>query len=146
MVFNENGVTMFFLVGSIRMIRHYNQLTIGVTKTGLRDVLESMMGEGERLKAKTRQAEEQIARLIQDGHLHLQRFGIVHFNPFSDTGGSQSFSLAILDARDNGIVITSLYARTGNRWYVKEVRAGKGKDLALSKEEESAIKKAHQSI
>ena len=38
--------------------------------------------------------------------------------------------------------MTSLYARTGNRWYVKEVRSGKGKELELSKEEQSAIKRA----
>jgi len=38
--------------------------------------------------------------------------------------------------------VTSLYARAGNRWYIKEIIAGKGKDLALSKEEESAIDNA----
>jgi hypothetical protein len=38
--------------------------------------------------------------------------------------------------------MTSLYARSGNRWYVKEVVGGKGKELALSKEEESVIQKA----
>lgn len=73
---------------------------------------------------------------------HLQRIGIVRYNPFSDTGGAQSFSLALLDAAGTGIVITSLFARTGNRWYVKEITGGKGKGIDLSKEEEVAIRKA----
>ncbi len=127
-----------------RSVRHYNRLTQGVTKTGLREILEAMMNEDVRFKKKLVDIEEAIGRIEKDGTLHIQRLGIVRFNPFSDTGGSQSFSLAVLDAQDNGIVITSLYARTGNRWYVKEIRAGKGRDLELSKEEQSAIKKARQ--
>jgi len=127
-----------------RMIGHYNRLTAGITKTGLRDILESLLSSEERLKKQLVEVGEAIARVEADGTLHTQRLGIVRFNPFSDTGGSQSFSLALLDAQENGIVITSLYARTGNRWYVKEVRKGRGKDLELSKEEQSAIKKAHQ--
>ncbi len=126
-----------------RMIRHYNRLTAGMTKTGLRDILESMLNGEEHLKKQLREAQEAIARVEADGTLHTQRLGVVRFNPFSDTGGSQSFSLALLDAQENGIVITSLYARTGNRWYIKEVVKGRGKELELSKEEQSAIKKAH---
>lgn len=128
---------------TIRMIRHYNHLTSGITKTGLRDILETMIGNDEEFRKRIRDSERAIAESNEEGKLHVQQMGIVHFNPFSDTGGSQSFSLALLDAKDNGIVITSLYARTGNRWYVKQVRAGKGTQLELSKEEEHAIKNAH---
>jgi hypothetical protein len=46
----------------------------------------------------------------------------------------------MLDKNDNGIVMTSLYARTGNRWYIKYIKAGSGLDVELSKEEKSAIK------
>lgn len=153
MVFNGSAF-LFFVAGGIiwmavltvlvvRMIRHYNRLTMGVSKTGLRDILEAIIGNEKEVKRRIGDLEEAIAASNEEGKLHLQRLGIVRFNPFSDTGGSQSFSLALLDAKDNGIVITSLYARTGNRWYVKQVRAGKGIELALSKEEENAIKNAH---
>lgn len=154
MVFNGSGITMVFVAGGIiwmaivtillaRMIRHYNRLTSGITKTGLREVLESMIDSDNNLKKRVGDIDNAIHRVDKEGTLHIQRLGIVRFNPFSDTGGSQSFSLAFLDAQDNGIVITSLYARTGNRWYVKEIQAGKGRDLELSKEEEMAIRKAH---
>ena len=125
-----------------RMIGHYNRLTAGITKTGLRDILESLLSSEERLKKQLVEVGEAIARVEADGTLHTQRLGVVRFNPFSDTGGSQSFSLALLDAQENGIVITSLYARTGNRWYIKEVVKGRGKELELSKDEQSAIKRA----
>ncbi len=153
MVFNGSALILFIAGGIIwmtvltvfviRMTRHYNRLTSGITKTGLRDILETMIGNDEEFRKRIRDIERVIQKSNEEGQLHLQRLGIVRFNPFSDTGGSQSFSLALLDAQNNGIVITSLYARTGNRWYVKKVLAGKGWDLELSKEEESAIKKAH---
>ena len=54
----------------------------------------------------------------------FQRVGLVRFNPFEDTGGNQSFALALLDAEGNGWVLSSLHARTGTRIYAKAIRGG----------------------
>ncbi len=124
------------------MVRHYNTLTGSTNKTGLKDVLEVMLSTQKSLQSETRDLYKALDEVRRDGRLHIQRVGLVRFNPFSDTGGSQSFTLSLLDGHDNGLVMTSLYARTGNRWYIKEVVSGKGKDLALSKEEQAAVQKA----
>ncbi|HET9085842.1 MAG TPA: DUF4446 family protein [Candidatus Limnocylindrales bacterium] len=71
----------------------------------------------------------------------FQRVGLVRFNPFEDTGGNQSFALALLDADGNGWVLSSLHARTGTRVYAKAIRGGRS-DGALSDEESAAIKQA----
>jgi hypothetical protein len=71
----------------------------------------------------------------------FQRVGLVRFNPFEDTGGNQSFALALLDADGNGWVLSSLHARNGTRMYAKAVRGGRS-DGALSEEETAAIKQA----
>lgn len=126
----------------LRMVRHYNTLTKGTAKVGLKDVLESMIATQKSLRGEQKALYAALDEIKKDGRLHVQRIGLVRFNPFSDTGGSQSFTLAILDGLSNGLVMTSLYARTGHRWYVKEVTGGKGKELALSKEEQTAIQKA----
>jgi hypothetical protein len=65
----------------------------------------------------------------------------VRFNPFEDTGGNQSFALALLDAEGNGWVLSSLHARSGTRVYAKAIREGRA-DGALSDEEAAAIKQA----
>jgi hypothetical protein len=106
--------------------------------------LEQILSTQKKLRGETDDLYKTLEEVKKDGRLHIQRVGLVRFNPFSDTGGSQSFTLAILDGHNNGLVMTSLYARTGHRWYVKEVIAGKGKELALSKEEQAAIKKAYE--
>jgi hypothetical protein len=71
----------------------------------------------------------------------LQRVGLIRFNPFEDTGGNQSFALALLDGEGNGLVISSLHARTGTRVYGKAVSGGRS-DAPLSDEEEQALRQA----
>ncbi len=72
------------------------------------------------------------------GRKAFQRIGLVRYNPFEDTGGNQSFALALLDADDDGIVISSLHARGGTRIYAKAVAAGRP-EAALSEEETQAL-------
>lgn len=122
--------------------QHYNRLTRGITPAGLTPVLQSLLRDMASQKKEQEEVRDSLRLLAQEGRVHIQKIGIVRFNPFSDTGGSQSFTIAILDHDDNGVVMTSLYGRSGNRWYVKEVKQGKGKVLELSKEETSAIRQS----
>ena len=71
----------------------------------------------------------------------VQRVGIVRFNPFEDTGGQQSFAVALLDAKGTGFVIASLHSRQATRVYLKQVTEGKS-DTQLGDEEAEAIKQA----
>lgn len=84
---------------------------------------------------------EKIKKL-EDVALHsIQKVGIIRFNPFEGVGGSQSFSLAILDQKDDGVVISSYHSKESTRLYAKPIRQGESK-YPLAKEEEKAIKKA----
>jgi len=71
----------------------------------------------------------------------IQKIGVIRFNPFKETGGDQSFVVALLDYQDNGLVISSLYTREGTRIYSKPIENGQSK-YPLSKEELEALKKA----
>src|SRR3989344_5821662 len=73
----------------------------------------------------------------------VQRVGLVRFNPFSETGGDQSFALALLNGKDNGVVLLSLHGREGTRVYVKPVKDGES-TYELSKEERQAIEEARK--
>jgi len=72
---------------------------------------------------------------------HVQKIGIVRFNPFNETGGDQSFSLAVLDDYDNGLVLTGLHTRERTRLYLKPISDLKS-DYELSREEQKALGKA----
>lgn len=103
----------------------------------IQDVLKHLKDLDEKV-AKTSQ---ELENLRKESKLHIQKVGIVRYNPFSNVGGDQSFSIALLSQENDGVVITSLYAEQGNRVYGKSIEKGKSQH-SLSKEEEEAIKKA----
>ena len=71
----------------------------------------------------------------------IQKVGIVRYSAFQDTGSDLSFSLALLDEKDNGVVMNGIYSREMSNIYAKPVEAGKS-SYTLSEEEQQAIKKA----
>jgi hypothetical protein len=79
--------------------------------------------------------------LEREGRFAVQRVGLIRFNPFEDTGGNQSFALALLDANADGFLVSSLHSRNGTRIYAKVVTAGRS-DAALSDEETDALRAA----
>ncbi len=79
---------------------------------------------------------EQLSRQIQ--RASIQHVGLIRFNPFEDVGGDQSFALALLDGEQNGVVVSSIYSRSGGRMYAKPIQAG-AQTRVLSEEEEMAI-------
>jgi hypothetical protein len=83
---------------------------------------------------------EKIHNLASKG---LYRVGYIRFNPFKDVGGNQSFAIALLDGKKNGIVLSSLFTREGTRVYSKPVILGSAtKQYSFTEEEKQAIASA----
>jgi len=125
-----------------QMLAHYNNLTRGVNSKTLKVVLENILKDLSGAQKNIEGLQSEVALLEKDGSLHIQKIGLLRFNPFKDTGGDQSFILALLNASDTGLVISGLYSRSGTRWYAKRVVLGKGQEYDLSEEEKKAIKEA----
>lgn len=87
------------------------------------------------------EVKKRLEYLEKDGLKHSQKISLIRFNPFKELGGDHSFSLAILDGEDTGVIITSLHTRDRTRVYMKNIENGKSK-LELSSEEKQALKKA----
>src|SRR5215210_2321163 len=71
----------------------------------------------------------------------VQCVGLVRYNPFQDTGGDQSFAIALLDKHGDGVVMSSLHTRSATRFYAKPVKAG-ASHIPLSDEEMQALQQA----
>lgn len=67
------------------------------------------------------------------------KIGVVRFNPFKDVGGDQSFAIALLNGKNNGITLSSLYSRDGARFYAKSIIDGESPKHPLTQEEKDAI-------
>lgn len=127
-----------------RMMRHYNLLTDGANKKTLEEVLTTMTRSLHIAKKDIDQLIIRCDTIERHQQFHIQKIGLLRFNPFKDTGGDQSFILALLDAQDTGVVITALYSRSGTRWYAKRVKKGKGLDHELSDEEKRSLQIARE--
>ena len=103
--------------------------------------LKEVLAQFKDLENNFEKLSQDLENFKKESQLSLQKVGIVRFNPFSEVGGDQSFSIALLDGNDDGVVITSLYSREGNRIYGKPIKAGQS-EYSLSKEEKEAIEKA----
>lgn len=71
----------------------------------------------------------------------IQKVGIVRYNAFKDVGSNLSFTLALLDNNNNGVVLNGIYSRDNSNIYSKPVKDGKS-EYVLSEEEKEAIEKA----
>ena len=103
--------------------------------------LKEILAQFKELKENFEKISKELGNLKKENKFNIQKFGIVRFNPFKEIGGNQSFSIALLDGRDDGIVITSLYTKEGNRIFGKPIKGGKSEYL-LSEEEKEAIEYA----
>ena len=125
-----------------RLLHHYNSLTKGVSPKSLRAILEDLLKDVELQKKDIDYLKDYSVKLEKEGRVHIQKVGLVRFNPFKDTGGDQSFILSLVDSNDTGVIISGLFSRAGTRWYAKKVSEGKGVEHELSEEEKRALKTA----
>ena len=124
-----------------RLGRRLDGLTRGSGERSLEAILDAHLDKVYAVAAELDDLAGRSAVLETNGRRAIQRVGLVRFNPFEDTGGNQSFSLALTDAGGDGFVVSSLHARTGTRVYAKALVAGRA-DSALSAEEAEALRQA----
>lgn len=76
--------------------------------------------------------------LYKKAERSFQKVGLVKYDAFMQMGGQLSFSLALLDELDNGIIMNSVHGVEGGYSYIKEIKKGQCK-LVLSQEESQAL-------
>jgi hypothetical protein len=124
-----------------RLSSRLNAITRGSDERSLEAILEAHL---KRVHEVVRQLDElEVRTAVVERNLlrAFTRVGLVRYNPFEETGGNQSFALALLDAHGDGFVLSSLHARNGTRVYAKGVKGGRS-DSAVSDEEAEALRLA----
>lgn len=136
---------MLAVVGLIRRTRKLGKRIESITQGSDAGSLEAVLGSHlERVRQVVRDVDVVAARtavIERDLQGSFGRIGLVRFNPFEETGGNQSFALALLDGRGDGFVVSSLHARAGTRVYAKAIVGGSS-EAALSSEESEALRQA----
>jgi len=125
-----------------KALSHYNKLGQGLKEKNFKSIMETLLKDVDVAKRDINDLKSYCDKIQKEGLLHIQKVGLVRFNPFKDTGGDQSFILSLMDRNDTGVIISGLYARSGTRWYAKRVVKGKSLEHELSDEEKKALREA----
>jgi hypothetical protein len=104
----------------------------------LESMLRRILDEEAQTNSRINEVEKAVQQIAQRQAHCLQRVGIIRYDAYTDVSGKQSFSVALLDAQNYGVIITGLFGRNDARCYGKPVRDGKP-DYTLSEEEEQAL-------
>jgi hypothetical protein len=125
-----------------KTLSHYNKLGQGLKEKNFKSIMETLLQDVTIAKKDIDSLKLYCDKIQKEGFLHIQKIGLVRFNPFKDTGGDQSFILSLVDGNDTGVIISGLYARSGTRWYAKRIVEGKSLGHELSDEEKKALQEA----
>ncbi len=121
-----------------RIKKKYNRFMNGLSDRNMEELLEKCLDNVNTVNLKNRDIELKINEIERNLIQCVQKVGIVRFNAFDNVGSDLSFSIALLDNDDSGIVISGIYARDSSSTYAKPVITGKSK-YTLSAEEIQAI-------
>lgn len=129
------------VVGLSLRVRGLGKRYVKAFANGEHDVVTTLAAFANRLERAEAHGALQEAtahRLADTLNYAVSHAAVVRYDAFSDMGGEQSFSLAILDAHGTGVVLSAINGRSDTRVYAKPVRDGVS-DATLSPEEQQVI-------
>lgn len=138
-------LVILYVLNCIKLSKLRKNYANFMTKLGkgenINEMLEEYVKKVDEIKEENKEIVDYCQRLDDKSNDYLKKIGMVRYNAYKDTGSNLSFALALLDNKDNGVVLNGIYARDNSNIYAKPVINGKS-EYILSKEEEEAINKA----
>ena len=139
-------IVLFFIAISTSM--KYNRLKASYVafmrgKDGktLEDSIFEKFSELDNMSETVEKNNKDIRELNKKVRGNYQKMGIVKYDAFKEMGGKLSFTITLLDGKDNGFILNSMHSRDGCYNYVKEIVNGQSY-IELSEEEAESLEKA----
>jgi hypothetical protein len=140
-----NLLTIIFLIINMGMSsslkEKYKKLVRGTDGKQIESILFEHMDKIEAVHQRLNQVESQLDVFNNRLSFCVQRMGIIRYNAFNDTGSDLSYSIALLDENNDGIILTGIYGRVETVSYAKPVKNGIS-NYSLSVEELQALERA----
>lgn len=136
---------IYLLVAVSSLKGRYRQMMTGEeTGRDFESMLLQHIEETHAVAAENRDLQADNRRISALLDRAVTRVGVVRFRAFEDMGSDLSYAVALLDAHNDGVVLSSIFGREDSRSYVKPIEAGKSTYI-LTAEEDEAIRQAIQS-
>lgn len=119
----------------------FRAIARGGSRPSLEQAVYELVEKVDDLDVRMKEVSARLQRVEGVSGRAVTGVGLVRYNPFPDTGGNFSWSLALVDESGDGVIVTALNSRHESRFYLKEI-ARLRCELPLSDEEEEALQKA----
>lgn len=124
-----------------KLKKNYKIFMSGNSAKNLEDTLIKRLDQIDSLIEANEENEQHIQLLFGKMRRTYQKMGLIKYDAFHEMGGKLSFSLAMLDEKDNGFIINAMHTREGCYTYIKEIVEGNS-IIVLSEEEQEALNRA----
>lgn len=121
--------------------KRYNKMMKGENNKSLEEVISSSLDKINRAEASASGLAERFEKLEVGIKSCVQKVGVIRYKAFEDVGSDLSFSVALLDGNNDGVIITGIYGRMESTTYAKPVDKGISR-YELSEEEAKALEQA----
>lgn len=130
------------LINFIKLNKKYKDFMKKLSNgKNIEEDLENYLYKVKKVEEQNANISNDIKELNKDLTTCIKKIGIVRYSAFQDTGSDLSFTLAMLDENNNGVVLNGIYSREMSNIYAKPINNGKSSYI-LSEEEKEAIQKA----
>ena len=134
-------LTIVNIVQMKKLKKNYRIFMSGKDAKTLEDTLIQRLDQVDSLLESNEENDSNIKVLSKNMQRTYQKMGLIKYDAFHEMGGKLSFSLAMLDMRNNGFIINAMHTREGCYTYIKEIIDGNSV-IVLSEEEQEALKRA----
>lgn len=134
-------LTIVNIVQMSKLKKSYKAFMGGKNAKTLEETLIKRLKQVDDLLEANAENAKSIRNLFSDMQHTYQKMGLIKYDAFQEMGGKLSFSLAMLDVRNNGFIINAMHTREGCYTYIKEIVDGNS-IIVLSEEEKEALNRA----
>lgn len=127
-----------------KLKKRYRIFMDGKNASSLEDIITKRLDQIDHLIQANDENEKNINKIFQTLQFTYQKMGLVKYDAFHEMGGKLSFSLAMLNEKNDGYIINAMHSREGCYTYIKEIVDGNS-IITLSEEETEALEMAKNS-
>lgn len=123
----------------------YRKLTRGINNKNLEEIIVNYLDNIDEVKEIAHDVKNRQDNIDEKLKECFQKISILRYKAFDDVGSDLSFSIALLNENNDGVIITGIYGRHDSTVYAKPIDEGISR-YDLSDEEEEVLENACNKI
>ncbi|WP_050606325.1 DUF4446 family protein [Clostridium niameyense] len=139
-------IMLICVISSLNKLKlKYKKFMRGTNNTNIEELINNYLDKIDKAKEETEYVKELYSDLDKRVKGCVQKVAIVRYRAFDDVGSDLSYSIALLDSNNNGVILTSIFGRNESTTYAKPVDKGISR-YELSSEENQVLENCINSI